>query len=326
VRINFKHSLYLGLIALASLSSFYSVSAKAALNVFACEPEYAALVHVLAPNAKIYSATTALQDPHQVQARPSLIAKLRQADLLVCAGADLEIGWLPMLQMKASNARVLSADKGLFFAADQVATLDKLDNVDRAMGDVHEKGNPHVHFDPERMLQIAKALTQKLISLDIEHQGQYQQNLQRFSSDWQAAMLRWQQMAKPLQGRKVIAYHSSFRYLFAWLGMEQVADLEPKPGLAPTTSHLASLLERAQKGDVMAVVVASYHDERGGVWLADRAKLPLLVLPMSVGGNDDSTDLISLYDSVLTILTHAAANTVAETTVASESAVVQLGE
>jgi zinc/manganese transport system substrate-binding protein len=305
VRINFKHSLYLGLIAFASLSSFYSVSAKAELNVFACEPEYAALVQILAPRAKVYSATTAMQDPHQVQARPSLIAKLRQADLLVCAGADLEIGWLPMLQMKASNARVLNQDKGLFFAADHVTTLDKLEKVDRAMGDVHEQGNPHVHFDPERMLQIAKALTQKLISLNIEQQAEYQQHFQGFSRDWQAAMERWQQVAKPLQGRKVIAYHSSFRYLFAWLGMEQVADLEPKPGLAPSSSHLASLLERTKQGDVMAVVVASYQDERGGLWLAERANLPMLVLPMSVGGNEDSTDLISLYDSVLSILTQA---------------------
>ncbi|MBB1268238.1 metal ABC transporter solute-binding protein, Zn/Mn family [Shewanella sp. SR44-3] len=320
MRINFKQKLYLGLIAFASLSSFYSVSAKAELNVFACEPEYAALVQTLAPNAKVYSATTAMQDPHQVQARPSLIAKLRQADLLVCAGADLEIGWLPMLQMKASNSQVLSTDKGLFFATEQVQTLDKLTQVDRSMGDVHEKGNPHVHFDPERMLQIAEALTQKLISLDIEHQAEYQQHFQRFSGDWQLAMKRWQQQAKPLQGRKVIAYHSSFRYLFAWLGMEQVADLEPKPGLAPTTSHLVSLLERTKMGDVMAVVVASYQDERGGLWLAERANLPMLVLPMSVGGNDDSTDLISLYDSVLGILTNAVKSTEVE------SAVLQLGE
>uniref|UniRef100_E6XP25 Zinc ABC transporter, periplasmic-binding component, ZnuA n=1 Tax=Shewanella putrefaciens (strain 200) TaxID=399804 RepID=E6XP25_SHEP2 len=289
-------------LAAVALSAAYMGLAHAELNVFACEPEYAALAKELAPTANIYSATTALQDPHQVQARPSLIAKMRQADLVVCAGADLEVGWLPMLQMKSANAKVQSTQKGLFFAADHIETLDKLASVDRSMGDVHAQGNPHLHFDPMRLLQVATALTSKMAQLDPASEAHYQQSLADFTARWQAAIPRWEEQAKGLQGKKMIAYHSSFRYLFNWLGIEQVADLEPKPGLAPTSGHLASLLTRAEQGDILAVVVASYQDERGAKWLGEKAHLPVLMLPMSVGGNDSSKDLFSLYDSVISLL------------------------
>ncbi|SEK75647.1 zinc/manganese transport system substrate-binding protein [Colwellia chukchiensis] len=298
MRINFK-------VIISSILLSLSHSAFAQMNIFACEPEYAALAKELAPEASIYSATTAMQDPHQVQARPSLIAKMRRADLVVCAGAELEIGWLPMLQMKAANANVRSTDKGLFFAADHVETLDQLDFVDRSMGDVHTQGNPHLHFSPTRMLTIAQALTNKLIQLEPQNSARYQQHFASFSERWQAASKQWQQRASQLQGMKVIAYHSSFRYLFDFAGIEQVADLEPKPGLAPTSSHLTKLLHRANEGDIDTIIVASYQDPRGAKWLADKADLPVLVLPFSVGGNKQSGDLFSLYDSVLTLLTQA---------------------
>jgi zinc/manganese transport system substrate-binding protein len=298
VRINFK--LLLGS-ALLTLSH----SALAQMNIFACEPEYAALAKELAPDARIYSATTAMQDPHLVQARPSLIAKMRQADLAICAGAELEVGWLPMLQMKAANMQVRSTDKGMFFAAEHVKTLDQMSNVDRSMGDIHRLGNPHVHFSPQRMLIIAQALTDKLIQLDEKQSAEYQQQLSLFTSRWQLAMTKWQVKARGLQGMKVIAYHSSFRYLFDFANIEQVADLEPKPGLPPTSSHLASLLKRAGKGDIVAIIIASYQDQRGANWLAEKSNLPVVVLPLSVGGNEQSNDLFSLYDSSLDLLMQA---------------------
>ncbi len=299
MRINSKKLIVMG----ALCSAFLTSAANAQLNVFACEPEYAALAQEIAPEAKIYSATSAMQDPHLVQARPSLIAKMRQADLVVCAGADLEIGWLPMLQMKASNNKVRSTDNGLFYAAEHIDTLDKLEYVDRSMGDVHAKGNPHLHFDPRRMLQVANALSEKMTALDPEGAAGYQAKLTDFTDRWQQAIPKWEEQAAGLKGKKVIAYHSSFRYLFNWLGIEQVADLEPKPGIPPSSSHLAKLVNRSQEGDVMAILVTSYQDERGANWLGERTDLPVLILPMSVGGNSDSTDLFSLYDSVITMLT-----------------------
>ena len=295
MRINFK-------LIISSVLFTLSSNAFAQFNIFTCEPEYAALAKELAPDARIYLATTAMQDPHQVQARPSLIAKMRQADLVVCAGAELEVGWLPMLQMKAANAKVRNTDLGLFFAADHVETLDKMSNVDRSMGDVHSQGNPHLHFSPPRILAIAKALTEKLIQLDSDNSRDYQQQLERFSSRWTLASAKWQETASKLSGMKVIAYHSSFRYLFDFSGIEQVADLEPKPGLPPTSGHLAGLLKQANNSDITAIVIASYQDKRGANWLAEKSNLPVIVLPLSVGGNEQSNDLFSLYDNVLSLL------------------------
>lgn len=140
------------------------------------------------------------------------------------------------------------------------------------------------------------------MALDPQGKADYEAALKAFSERWQQAIPKWEAEAASLKGKKVIAYHTSFRYLFNWLGVSQVADLEPKPGLPPSSSHLASLLERAGQGDVSAVVVASYQDERGANWLGERAKLPVLVLPMSVGGNAQSQDLFSLYDSAISLL------------------------
>ncbi|RLV60935.1 zinc ABC transporter substrate-binding protein [Parashewanella curva] len=290
---------------LVTLLCFGSVqSAVAKLNVFACEPEYKALMNELAPNAKVYSATTAMQDPHMIQARPSLIAKLRRADLLVCAGAELEVGWLPMLQMKAANSAVRNANTGLFFGTDHIETLDKLDKVDRSMGDVHAQGNPHIQFDPYRLLQVADALHQRLIKLDPEHQTEYQQNFANFKQRWTQAIKGWEKKAAPLKGKQVIAYHSTFRYLFNWLRIKQVGDLEPKPGLPPSSSHLASLLSLSNKEHVSAIVITSYQDSKGGQWLSKKTDIPFLQLPATVGA-DNTQDLFQLYDTVIVKLNGA---------------------
>nr|WP_246029078.1 zinc ABC transporter substrate-binding protein [Parashewanella tropica] len=277
----------------------------AQLNVFACEPEYQSLINELAPEAKVYSATTALQDPHMIQARPSLIAKLRRADLLVCAGAELEVGWLPMLQMKAANSAVRNANTGLFFAADHIETLDKLERVDRSMGDVHAQGNPHIQFDPYRLLKVADALHQRLIKLDPEQKAEYQRNFEAFKQRWTQAIKSWEQKAVSLKGKQVIAYHTSFRYLFNWLGIKQVGDLEPKPGLPPSSSHLAGLLALAKQQPIDLIVQASYQDTKGSKWLASHTKLPMVVLPATVTREADSDSLFKLYDDVITKLLKA---------------------
>nr|WP_260679317.1 zinc ABC transporter substrate-binding protein [Thalassomonas sp. M1454] len=296
------------LICLASLAAIITLPAKAELNVFACEPEYAALTQELAGDkVTIYSATTAQQDPHFIQARPSLIAKMRRADLVVCAGADLEIGWLPMLQMKSNNRDVQSADKGLFYASDHVQNLDIPVSVDRSMGDVHSLGNPHVHLDPTRITQLAKALSNKLSQLDSENSAIYQSKLTDFLTRWQQATTQWQGQAQELKGTKVIAYHSSFRYLFEFLGMQQVGDLEPKPGLPPTTSHLMTVLDIVEKQQVKLVVYTGYQDEKAAHWLQDKTDINSVQLPYTVGGNEQATDLFSMMSQHIALIKGALA-------------------
>lgn len=275
------------------------VASAASLNIFACEAEWAALSQEIGgAKVSVYSATSALQDVHSVDARPSLIAKLRRADLLVCTGASLESGWLPQVQRQSANNKVQSG-AGVFFAADVVKLLEKPAVLDRANGDVHAQGNPHVQFDPQRMLQIATALKERLVSLDPQNTSTYQHNYAVFAQKWQQVMQEWQQQAVGLKGRKVVVQHATFSYLLNWLGMESIAMLEPKPGLPPTTAHLQQVLQAIKGQQVLAILSATYQDARPSEWLSERTGITVLRLPQSVGGDEASTDLIHWYTHVI---------------------------
>ena len=281
------------------LATVISAPVEAKLRVFACEAEWGSLLSELAGDAiEIDVATNALQDVHVVEARPSLIAKMRKADLLVCSGAQLEIGWLPQLLRQAGNAKVISG-AGNFMAASQVTTLEKPASVDRSAGDVHPDGNPHVQLDPYRVLAIAKALSARLGELDPANATTYQQRLGDFETRWQAAIKTWEIKAAPLKGKAVVVHHSSWIYLLQWLGMHEIGSLEPKPGVPPTSSHLSSLIDVTKSGGAIAIICAAYQDSKPSEWLAERTGVPALVLPFTVGGDDQAKDLFGLYDSTI---------------------------
>ena len=296
-----KPLLFTGLLALAA-----SPAAHAELRVFACEPEWGALVQELAGDAiEVDVATSALQDVHVIEARPSLIAKVRRADLLVCTGAELEIGWLPQLVRQSGNSKV-AGGQGAFYAADQVQTLERPATLDRAAGDVHPQGNPHVQLDPYRLLAVAKALDARLVLLDPANAAFYQQRLADFSTRWSAAIKRWEAKAAPLKGRNLVVHHDSWIYLTQWLGMNQVGALEPKPGVPPTSAHLAALVATAKSANALAIVRAAYQDRKASEWLSQRTGVPAVALPFTVGGDAKSRDLFGMYDSTLDILLGAA--------------------
>jgi zinc/manganese transport system substrate-binding protein len=281
------------------LASFAAAPHAHALNVFACEPEWGSLLHELAGDAiKVDVGTSALQDVHVIEAKPSLIAKVRRADLVVCTGADLEIGWLPQLIRQAGNPKVASG-AGYFLAADQITTLDKPTALDRAAGDIHPQGNPHFQLDPYRMLTIAKALAARLQQLDGANAATYQQHLADFGTRWQAAIGKWESKAAPLKGRKIVVHHLSWVYLEHWLGLEQIGALEPKPGVPPTSGHLASLIEVTKSSHTLAIVRAAYQDPKPGDWLAEQTGVPAVTLPFTVGGDDQAKDLFGLFDSTI---------------------------
>ena len=273
--------------------------AFAKVNVFACEPEWGALATELGgPLLDVAVGTTALQDVHQIEAKPSLIAKVRKADLLVCTGAELEVGWLPQLVRQAGNQKVANGT-GYFLAASQVKTLDKPSSLDRAAGDVHPQGNPHVQMDPYRMLAVAKALSARLQKLDAANAATYQARLADFSTRWLAATKRWEAKAAPLRGKKVIVHHISWVYLNTWLGLQQVGALEPKPGVPPTSGHLAELISLAKSQGVYAIVTAAYQDPKPARWLSERTGVPVATLPFSVGGDAQAKDLFGMFDSTI---------------------------
>ena len=292
---------------LAVLFAALPALAHATLNVFACEPEWGALASELGGDAvKVYTATTAFQDPHRIEARPSLIAQMRRADLAVCTGAELEVGWLPVLLRQSGNAAIQPGQPGYFEAARQVALLEKPDILDRAQGDVHASGNPHIQTDPRNIARVAQALGARLAAIDPGHAATYQARLLDFNTRWNAAMARWQAQAAPLKGMRIVVQHKAFPYLESWLGLKQVAVLEPKPGVEPSIGHLAEVAARLKITPARAVLRAAYQDPRPSEWLSGHAGIPLVVLPFTVGGSDRAKDLFGLFDDSLEQLLKAA--------------------
>ena len=285
----------LAVFALLLLS--FAAPAEARLRVFACEPEWGSLLHELAGDRiDVDVATSALQDVHVIEAKPSLIAKVRAADLVVCTGAQLEAGWLPQLIRQSGNTRVASGP-GSFMAAAQVKTLEKPTALDRAHGDVHPDGNPHVHLDPRRVLVIARRLDARLAELDPANAATYRARGADFEKRWLAAMAKWQAQAAPLRGRKVVVQHISWVYLWDWLGIREIGALEPKPGVPPTSGHLAGLIGTTKANDTLAIVRSAYQDAKPADWLSERTGVPAVTLPYTVGGDAQAKDLFGLFDS-----------------------------
>jgi zinc/manganese transport system substrate-binding protein len=302
-----KHAFFIGLTAVPLV--LLALPVQAALHVFACEPEWGALAEELAGNlAEVTVATSALQDPHQIQARPSLIARTRNADLVVCTGAELEIGWLPVLLQQSGNAKVQPGQPGNFAAADYVRKLEVPSQVDRSQGDVHAAGNPHIQTDPRNIALVAAALGARMQQVDPAHASQYAQRQADFAQRWQQAIARWTAEGAPLKGAPVASQHKAFIYLYDWLGMKEVAVLEPKPGVEPSVSHLEEVLSALKGTPVRMVLYAAYLDPRPSEWLSKNASIPAVKLPFTVGGTDRAKDLFGLFDDTLARLLAAGAS------------------
>ncbi|MBI5919066.1 MAG: zinc ABC transporter substrate-binding protein [Nitrosomonadales bacterium] len=270
------------------------------LNLFACEPEWAALAQELGvPPANIYTATNAQQDPHRIEARPSLIARARRADLLVCTGAELELAWLPVVLRESGNVALTPGKPGHFEAASYVSMLEIPTRLDRADGDVHPGGNPHLQLDPRNFLPIAQALAQRLSELDPANAASYQQHQTVFRQNWQAAIARWERQAAPLRGVPVLVQHKAFPYLENWLGLKEIAALEPKPGLEPSAAHLSQLLAQLQQRPAKLLLRAAYQNPKPAEWMSQHAQLAVAVLPFTVGGNEAAKDLYGLFDDTV---------------------------
>lgn len=295
-----RNKTFSGLLLLLSLATANPASA---LNVFACEPEWGALVEVLAGElAQVTVATTAFQDPHRLQARPSLIASARNADLLVCTGADLEVGWLPPLLLRSGNSNIQPGRPGNFLAADFVRRIDIPVRLDRAQGDVHPQGNPHIHLNPNNLTRIAQALTLRLQQLDPANARAYETRANDFLDRWVAAIEGWEIRGEMLAGMRLVAHHTSFSYLADWLDLDIVATLEAKPGIPPSAAHLAALLEQLQPAPPEAIIRSPYDNEKPSTWLSQRLDVPAMLLPYTIGGADSVTNLFELFEVTLTRL------------------------
>ncbi|MBT00817.1 MAG: ABC transporter substrate-binding protein [Oceanospirillaceae bacterium] len=291
MHMRFKPALVLTLLILSQQA--------AALSVFTCEPEWAGLARQLAPGAEVFSATHAHQDPHYIEARPSLISRLRSADLAICSGAGLEAGWLPALQQRSANPAVQTDMPGMLFAADHTDTIDQLESAGFGAGHVHPEGNPHLHLDPERLALVAQAISERLIELDPDSAETYRSAHQQWAENWTESMARWRSKASTLRGTRILAQHTTFDYLWRWLGIEVVADLEPKPGVPPTASHLASLITTVESSEPMAIVHAWYQSPQSAQWLGQKTGTPVLALPSTLSSEEGLETPTHLFDRIL---------------------------
>jgi len=287
-------------LAALALAATFALPAHAAVKVLACEPEWGALATELGGDlVDVGVATTAMQDPHQVQARPSLISRARNADMVACTGAELEIGWLPVLLQQAGNPRIQPGQPGNFAAADFVRKLDVPRQVDRSQGDVHPDGNPHIQTDPRNIALVANALGARLAQVDPPHAAQYKQRLDAFNAKWQANMARWARQAAPLKGVAIAAHHKAYAYMEDWLGLAEVAVLEPKPGVEPSASHLEEVLDTLKSRPAKMVIYSAYQDPKPDQWLSEHAHIPAVKLPFTVGGTEGARDLTGLFEDTL---------------------------
>ena len=284
----------------ALLLAVFALPAFAALNIFATVPEWAALAKEIGGGrVTVHAATTGLQDPHRIDAKPSLIAKARSANLVVATGAELEIGWLPVVLRESGNRNIQPGVPGYFEAASVVTMLDVPKVLDRAHGDVHAGGNPHIQTDPRNIQKVADALAARMIELDPAEAMAYRTGLQEFAAKWRTALLRWEKEAAPLKGVPVLVQHAAFPYMNQWLGLKEVATLEPKPGIEPSAAYLSEIVARQKNEPARMVLHPAYQHDGPSRWVAERAKIPAVVLPFTVGGTPEATDLVALFDDTL---------------------------
>ena len=276
-----------------------------AQTLFACEPEWAVLAKLLMPQAQVSVATTPLQDPHHIEARPALIAQLRLADMALCTGAGLEEGWWPVLQQKSGNPKVQNGQPGMFWATEGQALIGRQTSSGSPFeGDVHPQGNPHIHGNPQRLLQVTQAMAHRMSQLWPAQATAIEQRQRAFETRWQTQLERWQRSAAPLKGASVASQHTHFAYVWEWLGIRQVLDLEPKPGLSPTPTHLQQVSQqlRALPTPVLGLALASHQDPRAARWLGQQMPgLAIWIWPATVPPNGEDA-LVQWFDAMLTDL------------------------
>lgn len=294
-----------GLIALAALVTAVPSPVFASVNIFACEPEWAALAREIGgERVEAYSATHANQDPHHIRARPSLIAKIRRADLVFCSGAGLEVGWLPLL-LQRGGAAVQPGERGHFMAAAHVEVFEKPVILDRSLGDLHPEGNPHVHLDPRNIVLLARELAARLSAIDPAEAEFYAQRLRRFEASWSTSMEGWNARAKALSGAPVIVHHKSWSYLLRWIGLQETAVLEAKPGIPPSPAYLGDLLKRTRSQPAKVILRTPYDYAAPSEWLSQRTNVAALELPLTVDRDAGVGALAELFEHLLSRLEDA---------------------
>ena len=235
-------------------------------------------------------------DPHFVVPRPSLIAKVRNADALIMNGGQLEIGWLPPLLRRAGNPKVEISAKSFLNLSHYIPMIHVPHSVDRSLGDVHPDGNPHFHLSPRNILRLAVTITNFLSSIDSEHKAVYQENYKIFYHMWIKKIDEWREKMKDKRGSKVIQYHDNLAYFNAEYGLKSIATIEPLPGIPPSSRHTMSLLKLIKEQKPCCILHDVYHSTKTAQFISKKTNIPVVIMPHDIGALEDIEDLASLFD------------------------------
>lgn len=274
------------------------------IRVIGSIPDYAELAKEIGKDrVKAEALIKGTQDPHFADALPSHIMKLNKADLLISTGLGLESGWLPALLNNARNKKIQAGSTGYIDASEFVELKDVPQKIDKSMGDVHPGGNPHFYTAPDQLFKIAQEIKNRLIQIDPAGRDYYEKNWSDFKTKYESKVAQWKKSIEPLKGTKVVVYHESWVYLLDWLGFEKVAALEPKPGIPPSSGHIAEVLHSIEGKNVRFLFQEIYHPTSLSKKFADKAGIKLLILPSMTGAEKNTDSIFDKFDTIINRLT-----------------------
>ncbi len=282
----------------------FNLAGAEKINVVATYPYIADILQKIGgENIKVTSLASGDMDPHTITPRPSFIAKLRSAKLVVINGGQLEIGWLPPVLQQANNPQIIPGSNGFMSLMDFITPLEVNREISRAQGDVHPEGNPHIHLDPANILIFASAIKDKLSQLDKAREIDYQKNYEAFKQKWQLKTNEWETRLQGLKGKYVIPYHKLYSYFLHRFGIQSASEIEPLPGIPPSARHLAGLIYVIKQQHVELIIQDVYHSSQGAKFLKEKTGIPIVIIPHDIGAVKEAVDIFSLFDEIVKRLT-----------------------
>ncbi len=294
----------------AVISMFFICGeAGAKVNIVTSIPDFASIAgEIGGDKVDVLSLAKGYQDPHFVDAKPIYVTRLNRADILVYNGLDLEVGWLPVLITGARNSNISTLNsEGNVDASVFITNILDLPTgpIDRSMGDVHPRGNPHYMLDPRNGIPVAKGIAAKLSEVDPENASYYEVNYEKFATLLNLKIKEWDEELAPYKGTEIVSYHKNLEYLSDWAGFKEVGFVEPKPGIPPTPSHVADLIKKMKSMDVKLVIASNYYPQKTGSLIADQTGAVFLSIPTQVEGQDGINTYIDLFDAIVGEITAA---------------------
>ncbi len=301
MRVLIKTFFLMGLLAASPLPAY------AKLNVVATTPDLGSIVREIGGDrVEVTSLAKGTEDPHFVDAKPSFIRILNQADALIEGGADLEVGWLPPLILNARNSKIQLGQPGRIVAAEVIRLLEiPTGPIDRSLGDVHPFGNPHLTLDPLNGKLIAGRVKERLCMLSTPDCPVFTANAKQFEEKIDSRLALWQKQMAPLRGTKVVTYHKSYSYLAERFGLQVVNTIEPKPGIPPSASHVRDLVAQMKAEGVALILLEPNRERKTPAFLSQETGARVVLIPSMVGGAKEAGDYLALFEHIVKTMLEA---------------------